>query len=71
MTTTPKQSPEIDVSSHRSDTNQRPQTDHVAHDATAPQHDLPVERPDEHGGQTGPEPTRFGDWEKKGRCTDF
>lgn len=23
------------------------------------------------GGQKGPEPTRFGDWEKNGRCTDF
>jgi hypothetical protein len=23
------------------------------------------------GGPTGPEPTRFGDWEKGGRCTDF
>jgi len=23
------------------------------------------------GGQTGPEPTRYGDWEKNGRCTDF
>ena len=23
------------------------------------------------GGQAGPEPTRFGDWEKNGRCTDF
>ncbi len=23
------------------------------------------------GGHTGPEPTRFGDWEHKGRCTDF
>jgi hypothetical protein len=25
----------------------------------------------EHGGPTGPEPTRFGDWERKGRCIDF
>jgi len=25
----------------------------------------------ERGGQEGPEPTRFGDWEKGGRCTDF
>jgi hypothetical protein len=25
----------------------------------------------EYGGQKGPEPTRFGDWEKAGRCTDF
>jgi hypothetical protein len=23
------------------------------------------------GGPGGPEPTRFGDWEKKGRCIDF
>lgn len=26
---------------------------------------------DEIGGPQGPEPTRFGDWEKGGRCTDF
>lgn len=25
----------------------------------------------EHGGPKGLEPTRFGDWEQKGRCTDF
>lgn len=25
----------------------------------------------EHGGQDGPDPTRYGDWEKGGRCTDF
>lgn len=25
----------------------------------------------EHGGQEGPDPTRYGDWEKGGRCTDF
>jgi len=25
----------------------------------------------EHGGREGPEPTRFGDWEKGGRCIDF
>ncbi|KAL8519479.1 hypothetical protein ACS0TY_010422 [Phlomoides rotata] len=23
------------------------------------------------GGPRGPEPTRYGDWEQKGRCTDF
>ena len=27
--------------------------------------------PMEKGGPKGPEPTRFGDWEKNGRCTDF
>jgi hypothetical protein len=28
-------------------------------------------QPDEIGGPTGPEPTRYGDWERGGRCTDF
>ena len=23
------------------------------------------------GGRDGPEPTRYGDWEKNGRCIDF
>jgi len=27
--------------------------------------------PKEIGGAKGPEPTRYGDWEHKGRCTDF
>jgi hypothetical protein len=31
----------------------------------------PPEKPVEIGGPIGPEPTRFGDWEKAGRCTDF
>jgi Protein of unknown function (DUF1674) len=30
-----------------------------------------VVRPRELGGPAGPEPTRFGDWEKNGRCIDF
>ncbi len=25
----------------------------------------------EYGGPKGPEPTRYGDWEQAGRCTDF
>jgi hypothetical protein len=28
-------------------------------------------RPREIGGPKGPEPTRYGDWEVGGRCTDF
>jgi hypothetical protein len=31
----------------------------------------PSPLPKEIGGQKGPEPTRYGDWEKNGRCTDF
>ena len=33
-----------------------------AEDATAPA---------EIGGRPGPDPTRYGDWEKNGRCIDF
>jgi hypothetical protein len=28
-------------------------------------------KPKEIGGQKGPEPTRYGDWEKNGRVSDF
>jgi hypothetical protein len=31
----------------------------------------PPEMPKEIGGPKGPEPTRFGDWEQKGRASDF
>ncbi len=27
--------------------------------------------PPEYGGRKGPEATRFGDWEKNGKCIDF
>ena len=40
---------------------------------------MPAVKPDgpspadtkEIGGPKGPEPTRYGDWEKGGRCSDF
>ena len=28
-------------------------------------------RPKELGGRDGPDPARYGDWEKNGRCIDF
>lgn len=31
----------------------------------------PEQKPGEIGGPKGPEPTRYGDWEFKGRCSDF
>jgi hypothetical protein len=31
----------------------------------------PAQAPREVGGRQGPEPTRFGDWELRGRCIDF
>ena len=30
-----------------------------------------VAKPKEVGGPSGPEPTRYGDWERKGICVDF
>lgn len=33
--------------------------------------DRPRQIPGERGGPAGPEPTRYGDWEKGGRCFDF
>ena len=33
--------------------------------------DITEVMPKEIGGYKGPEPTRFGDWEKQGRCIDF
>jgi hypothetical protein len=47
----------------------QPQTGASAPSAPRPSV-LPV-RPKEIGGPTGPEPTRYGDWEHKGRCSDF
>jgi hypothetical protein len=32
---------------------------------------VPYQKPEEIGGPAGLEPTRFGDWERKGRCIDF
>jgi len=37
----------------------------------APPATKPPPKPPEFGGPKGPEPTRYGDWEQKGRCTDF
>jgi hypothetical protein len=31
----------------------------------------PALKPAEIGGPKGPEPTRYGDWERGGRCVDF
>jgi len=31
----------------------------------------PEQFPPERNGPKGPEPTRYGDWEQNGRCTDF
>ena len=37
----------------------------------APKQRVPVPLAKEIGGAPGPEPTRYGDWQHKGRVTDF
>ena len=39
--------------------------------APGPDGRSPGKRPREIGGRDGPEPTRYGDWEKDGRAVDF
>jgi len=40
--------------------------------AEAPPRDSAADMPaKEIGGRKGPDPTRYGDWEKNGRCIDF
>lgn len=51
-----------------------PKSDATPSPAAAPGETPPAKssaKPKEIGGPKGPEPTRFGDWEKNGRCIDF
>ncbi|MEM1261834.1 MAG: DUF1674 domain-containing protein [Pseudomonadota bacterium] len=47
--------------------------DEQSADSAAESTEPPAEsaQPREIGGRDGPDPTRFGDWEKNGRCIDF
>jgi len=40
-------------------------------DTTKEDTEITPETTKEINGRNGPEPTRFGDWEKNGRCIDF
>ena len=46
--------------------NNKPEVKKTKHDSV-PQ----ITKPQELGGRGGLEPTRYGDWEKNGRCIDF
>lgn len=52
-------------------------TPETASQTDKPAPEVPAAKPaagqpvEEVGGPEGPEPTRFGDWEKAGRCSDF
>lgn len=54
------------------DTHETPNPGETQQPATdAPRPEAAAKLPKEIGGPAGPEPTRYGDWEQKGRCTDF
>jgi len=40
-------------------------------DTATPTAGAPTVPAPEVGGRDGPDPTRYGDWEKNGRCIDF
>jgi shikimate dehydrogenase len=56
------------VAMQKSDTTQEPRPDRLEPGPPKAEHERVVP---EIGGPPGPEPTRFGDWEKGGRCIDF
>lgn len=53
------------------DTNPPPVAPESAAAAAASARPIQPTRPREIGGRDGPDPTRYGDWEKAGRCIDF
>ncbi len=46
-------------------------TDETAGEARKPGRRRSTAPEEERGGPTGPEPTRYGDWERKGIARDF
>lgn len=59
--------PEQDPLAHLPPAARRALAEAEARRAAAPAPDLPPEL----GGRKGPEPVRYGDWEKKGLAIDF
>jgi hypothetical protein len=57
---------EVDASSQDARSVQDVASDRSSHSTPPPKAPLR-----EIGGPSGPEPTRYGDWERKGRCIDF
>ena len=53
---------------HRKKSSPKPAPPETVEPAAQPVVQKP---PREIGGRDGPDPTRYGDWEKAGRCIDF
>jgi len=48
-----------------------PEAEPETPEGTPPSPEKKTQTKEETGGPQGPEPTRYGDWERKGRCVDF
>lgn len=48
-----------------------PEAERALAEAAARRAKAQADLPKEHGGPSGPEPTRYGDWERKGIVSDF
>lgn len=55
----------------KTEQNKQPPTDKAEAQNPAPSAVPPKKQPKEIGGREGPEPTRYGDWEKNGIISDF
>ena len=63
----PKKSTKAEIARRIREAGERARAEADARRAT----EALVEQPKELGGRAGPEPTRYGDWEKKGIISDF
>lgn len=57
--------------SEKDDKNPEQQNAEIAPETAENSNEKETVRPKEYGGPRGLEPTRYGDWERKGRCIDF
>jgi hypothetical protein len=67
METTKKVSSPEEIAARLAEAAKRANAEAAARRAAA----KPLDLPPELGGPKGPEPTRYGDWEKKGLISDF
>ena len=53
------------------ETNEKAGSNADTTEVPTPSPEAEEKQPKEIGGRKGPDPTRYGDWEKNGRCIDF
>ncbi len=59
------------MADRKEDRSKLPKEPSVSEDPATSRDKRATDKKSEVGGPKGPEPTRYGDWEKGGRCIDF